>query len=202
MRTISKPAAIQIRKLFHRDSRSFRRVRVFVAVILMALCGCAGSDALAQSEPTEHSVVLAWDPVPGDGIAGYRLYYGLASRNYTKTVEVGLAPTATVSGLAGGVMYYFAVTAVDFSGQESDFSEEISFSLGNHRLRMDAGGPNGTVLRLQGTAGHRYDIEASADLENWAVIGSVTVPEDGSGEFADPDGALFSMRFYRSRRSP
>ena len=43
------------------------------------------------------SVKLAWDASPSPGIAGYRLYYGLASGNYTFMTNVGLVRTQAVT---------------------------------------------------------------------------------------------------------
>jgi hypothetical protein len=77
-------------------------------------------------------VTLAWDPNPGnaiDAIAGYRLYEGVANRTYTIVIDVGNVTTNTVTGLAGGVTYFFAVTAYDTNGLESDFSSEISYTV-------------------------------------------------------------------------
>ena len=69
----------------------------------------------------QSSVTLAWDPSLGSGIAGYHLYEGAASRNYTNVIDVGESTTATASNLVSGTTYYFAVTAYDTGGLESDF---------------------------------------------------------------------------------
>ncbi len=65
----------------------------------------------------------------GTNITGYRIHYGVASRTYTHTVAVGNTTNATISGLADGVVYYFAATAVDSWGLESDYSNEAFNSL-------------------------------------------------------------------------
>jgi hypothetical protein len=73
------------------------------------------------------TVTLAWDPSTGnDPIASYNIYYGAASATYTNTVSAGLNTTVTISNLVEGVVYYFAATAVDTTGLESDFSTEVS----------------------------------------------------------------------------
>ena len=79
---------------------------------------------LIASSGRAASVGLGWDPVPS--VAGYRLYYGATSRQYTNFVE-GPLTTNTVSGLALGVTYYFAVTAYNDLGIESGFSSEVSY---------------------------------------------------------------------------
>ena len=55
-------------------------------------------------------------------LAGYRLYYGPNSGAYTASQAVGNQTTYTLSGLVGGQTYYFAVSALDTSGNESAFS--------------------------------------------------------------------------------
>jgi len=75
------------------------------------------------------SVNLAWDSSPDAGVAGYNVYYGTGSRSYQNEIPTGTNLTAAVSGLAGGQTYYFAVTAVDASGLESDFSGEVTYSV-------------------------------------------------------------------------
>ena len=74
-------------------------------------------------------MTLAWDPSPGSAIAGYRLYEGGASRTYTNVIAAGNMTNATVSGLASGGTYFFAATAYDTSGLESDFSSEVSYTV-------------------------------------------------------------------------
>jgi chitinase len=72
-------------------------------------------------------VTLAWDAVSDPDLAGYRLYYGYASGSYSVTLGVGKATTAALSGLDAGRTYYFAATAYDVYGDESDFSNEVSY---------------------------------------------------------------------------
>ncbi|MFY9270806.1 MAG: conjugal transfer protein TraN [Candidatus Manganitrophaceae bacterium] len=72
---------------------------------------------------------LGWNPNLEADLAGYKMYYGSASRNYTASVDVGLTetpqnPTHTLRDLPDGITLYFAVTAYDTSGNESGFSNE------------------------------------------------------------------------------
>jgi len=78
--------------------------------------------------PTEKSVTLAWDANVEPTVAGYRLYYGNESRTYGTTMEAGPATEITVEGLLVGQTYYFAVTAYDTEGRESDYSDEVSYT--------------------------------------------------------------------------
>lgn len=79
------------------------------------------------------SVVLAWNPPNATGtssaaVAGYKVYYGTSSGNYTQSVNIGAATTYTVSGLLPGT-YYFNVTDYDSSGNESGFANEVSATI-------------------------------------------------------------------------
>ena len=73
--------------------------------------------------------MLAWDPDAGGAIAGYRLYDGVVSRTYTNVIDTGTVTTQTVSNLTAGVTYFFAVTAYDTNGLESDYSSEVSYTV-------------------------------------------------------------------------
>ena len=73
------------------------------------------------------SVNLAWTPTADSSVVGYNVYYGNASRGYQTQIPVGTNSTAALSGLADATQYYFAVTAVNAFGVESDFSAEASY---------------------------------------------------------------------------
>jgi hypothetical protein len=93
------------------------------------LVGWLGLFLGTLSVQADRSVTLAWDPVASSLLAGYRLYHGAQSRTYTSVMDVGNVTTNTVPGLASGQTYYFAVTAYDSSGLESDFSNEVSYTV-------------------------------------------------------------------------
>jgi Bacterial Ig domain/Fibronectin type III domain len=86
---------------------------------LILLVGAFGSYA--------QSVTIAWNPV--NGIVGYKVYQGATSRVYTNSINVGNTNQATVSGLATGRTYYFAATAYNSMGIESDYSSEITYTV-------------------------------------------------------------------------
>jgi len=90
----------------------------------LAVCFSIGWVAIALGQ----DVHLAWSPSPDSDVAGYKVYYGTASKSYASSVNVGNATSYTVSGLSTGT-YYFAITAYDLSGNESGFSNEASKSV-------------------------------------------------------------------------
>jgi hypothetical protein len=83
-------------------------------------------------------VSLAWDlpQANQDGtaseiLAGIRIHWGQASGKYTETKEIKdpNATSTTIASLDEGKTYYFAATAFDFSGNDSDFSNEVSTTI-------------------------------------------------------------------------
>ena len=83
-------------------------------------------------------VTLAWDPNPeSEDVAGYKVYCGYSSGNYEINFNAGNQTTYTISGLESGQVYYFAVTAYNIEGYESDFSEEIAYYVPQPTIDID-----------------------------------------------------------------
>ena len=72
------------------------------------------------------SAVLSWEANSEPDIAGYNVYYGITQRSYRSPIPVGKVTTYKVNNLDEGKKYYFAVTALDTSGNESGYSTEVS----------------------------------------------------------------------------
>jgi hypothetical protein len=182
-----------------------RPIRILVGILLF--CALIHNPISALSTPLTdtYSLTLAWNPSPSPGIIGCRLYYGTDSGEYTDVVVVENETTTTVSGLVPGVTYYFAITAVATNGQESDFSNEISYrqdsppvALPGGQLQIQVASDGQATLTMAGPAGHTYEIEASEDFTTWTVIGTATVDETGSLNFTDIDAPNYPQRFYRT----
>jgi len=73
------------------------------------------------------AVRLQWDPPPDPSVTGYNLYYGVGSRSYTNKTAVGNVTNATVQLPARNQQFYFAATAYNAVGLESDFSNEATY---------------------------------------------------------------------------
>ena len=72
------------------------------------------------------TVTLAWDPnAPNENVTGYKLYIGTESKLYTTVIDVSDKTLKSVTKLKKGHIYFFAATAYDNQGEESDFSEEL-----------------------------------------------------------------------------
>lgn len=72
---------------------------------------------------------IAWTGNTESDLSGYRVYYGTSSRTYTAALNVGNSTSVTVDGFLEGYTYYVAVTAYDYSGNESAFSPEVSVTV-------------------------------------------------------------------------
>lgn len=72
---------------------------------------------------------VSWNANIENDIAGYRVHYGRSTGTYDKVIPAGNATTQTISNLSGGVTYYFIITALDQSGNESRPSSEVSVSI-------------------------------------------------------------------------
>ncbi len=73
-------------------------------------------------------VTIAWNPNTESDLAGYKHYYGTSSRIYDNSVDVGNQTSYTILNLVAGTTYFLAVTAYDTSGNESDYSNEITYT--------------------------------------------------------------------------
>jgi hypothetical protein len=85
---------------------------------------------LFQLATSVHSaqVTLAWDPNTEPDVTGYRIYYSFLSDQYDYSADVGNQTSFTLASLQDGKTYYFAATAYDQEGNESDFSNEVVFN--------------------------------------------------------------------------
>jgi len=84
--------------------------------LMLAWAAAAGAQQLT----------LAWDASASSAVAGYRLYYGTNTRSYQFVTNSGLMLTQAVV-LPHRGRWFFAATAYDTNGLESDFSSEVSW---------------------------------------------------------------------------
>ena len=91
---------------------------------------------------------LSWDPSPDTSVTGYRLHSGTTSGQYTEHIDVGNRTHSSVAGLKKGATYYFAVTAYNSDGIESDPSNEITFVVPG-LIRLQPGRSPGYRMRVE-----------------------------------------------------
>jgi sulfur relay (sulfurtransferase) complex TusBCD TusD component (DsrE family) len=109
--------------VFNADLLGRVRSAAHIALMIGTFAALAPSSLFAAS-----SVTLTWDPSTSTNIAGYKVYYGPASRTYTNTLDVGNATSTIVSNLVTGAIYYFTATVYDTNDLESDFSNEVGYT--------------------------------------------------------------------------
>jgi chitinase len=109
-----------IMREFHRGPR---HLFFLLTLLLFALCAMLYSTAYAAS------VELEWDPNTEPELAGYKIYWGTSSGSYAFSKNVGNTTFCTITGLDEGKTYYFAATAYDGAAIESDYSNQITYSI-------------------------------------------------------------------------
>ena len=92
----------------------------FLPIALMFIPGAAYSAV----------VILEWSANPEPDLDGYIVYYGTSGRNYAWSVDVGNYTTCAISDsrFEDGQTYYFAATAYDGYGNESGYSDEVTYT--------------------------------------------------------------------------
>ena len=91
-------------------------MKLLWTTLMLAWTAAAGAQQLT----------LAWDASASSAVAGYRLYYGTNTRSYQFVTNTGLMLTQSVV-LPHRGRWFFAATAYDTNGLESDFSSEVSW---------------------------------------------------------------------------
>lgn len=98
-----------------------------ICVILFIMTFLSASTIYAEE------LTLSWNAPTADAngdpltdLKGYTVYHRTEPGNYSQSIDVGNVTTYTVTGLTAGLTYYFAVTASDVSGNESEYSNEVS----------------------------------------------------------------------------
>lgn len=77
------------------------------------------------------AVAVSWTPSPEADAYGYVVNYGTQSGVYTESATFYYTTNGIISGLAGGDIYYFAVSPIDSFGVEPVASDEVSYTVPN-----------------------------------------------------------------------
>lgn len=107
-------------------SRSISSLLVAISGLLLVLIALL---SLLMTSAHAAQVTVAWDASTDPGVTGYRVHYGTVPGSYTSHVDMGNVNSCVVSGLLDGVTYYFAATAYDGDGNESDYSTAVNYTV-------------------------------------------------------------------------
>jgi len=136
-------------------------------------------------------VALVWDPNAEPDLVGYRVHYGSSSGVYESSVEVGMQTTCVVGSLEEARTYYFAATAYDIEGNESDYSEELAHMIAPVDSDGDGISDNGEV-NIYGTDPEDEDTDEDGmndgdELQFWGEDWATDGDSDGVINLLDSD---------------
>ena len=144
-------------------------IRKFKCLAAAVVCLFVGNEVKAASD-----VTLVWSPNTDPSVAGYNVYYGAASQAYTNVIAAGISAQANIGGLVEGKTYYFAVTAFDAYGDESDYSAETVYIVPGFLTMTRGTDANDTLhVRFPVAASHWYELQVSEDLRTWSTAWQV-----------------------------
>jgi len=131
----------------------------------------------------EESVNLSWDMATDNvGVTGYKIYYGVESvsedgGSYTfDPIEVDDSISYEVTGLTAGVTYYFAATALDAAGNESDYYSNEASATPLEAATHEASDTEAPYI-VEANAVDKMSVEVNFSEE-------VDLPTDASGAFS------------------
>ena len=144
---------------------------------------------------------LEWASTNDPDVVTYRVYIGSTPRQYYIRVSVPAEVSSfNVPELDDGGLFYFAVTAVNKAGLESEFSEEVSATIPGlvvPQARFLSG-----LFVLDGRSRFPNDsvwIESSLDCRSWTVVGKALTGVDGSFVFIKTSFLHEPFGFFRVR---
>jgi hypothetical protein len=108
-------------------------VVILLLTVIISACGGSGGGSVSVDQFGFDSTTVSWTPPtqnedgsPLTDLAGYKIYYGNESGNYQRSIQID-NPGITiyvVENLTPNT-YYFVMTAINSSGIESRYSNEL-----------------------------------------------------------------------------
>ena len=110
------------------------------AVGLLAFSGCHRNfdhpEFGPPSPPTgirtqtgDNFIQIFWNPSPESNVTGYNVYVGASYQGKYQWIGSTRSTTYIDRGAANGTTYYYAVTAYDADGNESDLSRDVAYDI-------------------------------------------------------------------------
>ncbi|MBN2354678.1 fibronectin type III domain-containing protein, partial [candidate division KSB1 bacterium] len=176
---------------YHQSGRAHNRTekvrRFFLSVALLLV--------VFLTEAPAGSLLITWAANTEADLAGYRIYYGIESSNYTDMKDVGNVTSYVLDGLEVGQTYYIVVTAYDFNNNESAPSLQVSAMVAQADIYVEAV-ETGIHLRWTSLPGaDRYEVYSDADPY---FLPSTPIASLTTNEYTDPFDrqAPYLARYY------
>jgi hypothetical protein len=153
---------------------------IWIVAILMPILTLFVPTPLEATE-----IWIAWDPNTEQDLAGYRVYYGTASKTYGEPFTIGKETTYTITGLTPGQRYYIAITAFDTANNESDYSNEVNgiapgTLLGRWDVEISGGDRGAAILWIEEDTNVLEGYGISAQWELFEIGGTFSLDSNGS----------------------
>jgi hypothetical protein len=122
---------------------------------------------------------ISWNNNPEPDLCGYNIYYGTLSGKYEYVLDVGSSVCVDIDGFQEDTVYFIAITAYDFSGNESDFSREVNILIHEDLLGRLLAILNG-VLDFIGVGGDTSTDACQYSLGDFSEVGGY-IPVNTTG---------------------
>lgn len=178
--------------------------RCWILLLLLCLTGMLGlldasSIQINWTAPTTNE-----DGSPLTDLAGYKLYYGTSSGNYSTILDAGLSTQVVISGLVEGTEYFFAATALDTSQNESEYSVEVPYTIPTPPSDMTPPTVAITSPDMGASVPRRSTVSVIAEAtDDLGIVDHVTLFVDGQQICADgtaPYSCLWRVPAPKKRR--
>ncbi|MGD9161933.1 MAG: PKD domain-containing protein, partial [Desulfobacteraceae bacterium] len=164
-----------MRRFFNTDLSVGLVCAKFLVALFLLVVFISSADA--------REVTLQWDPNSEPDLSHYVVHWSTSSRSYTNSSgDIGLDTSYACTLPDDGQIYYFAVTAVDEAGLESDYSNEVDTGdVPGNSAPIAIAGPDqnvneGSLVYLD--ASNSNDPDGDAISYQWTQISGISVALD------------------------
>ena len=163
------------------QKRTFLRVLLFATILIIPFPVMATG------------IQVTWNANTETDLAGYNVYYGTSSGKYSVCINVGNVTSYKIDNLTQGTTYYFIVTALDYAGNESADSAEVSATIPT------------SVVDTTPVVDTNPDVDATPDVDTTPPTGSIIINNNASYtrnravtltlSASDNSGSVVAMKF-------
>jgi hypothetical protein len=123
-----------------REEVAMKLSKIALLIGALALTGCQhnlfGPDFVPPAAPRglytstgDNFIELFWNENPEPDVAGYNVYVSSAYNGRYDLIGSTRQPYYVDSDAKNGIKYYYAVTAYDFDGNESELSKDVAYDI-------------------------------------------------------------------------